>query len=112
MITSTLFGRVTEKSGELIDYNLTLEYYIISEPLCEEYSDMMRYGIKIKMTAEFTDGTTDEEIKEIRDIFYRRKDAESFIKLLLENKVTPTHLREIIEEYISDTLKLFSKSQI
>lgn len=103
---TTLYDSITEKSGELIDYNLTLEYYIVSEPLCAEYSDLMRYGVKIKMIAEFNDGTTDEEVKEIRDIFYRENDAEKFIKLLAENKVTPTHLREIVEEYISNSLKI------
>lgn len=106
MITTTLYGKTTEKSGELIDYNLTLEYYIVTEPLCAEYSDLLRYGVKIKMIAEFSDGTCDEEAQEIRDIFYRENDAKKFINLLLENKVTPTHLREVVEEYISNSLKI------
>lgn len=106
MVTTTLYGKSTETCGELIDYNLTLEYYIVTEPLCAQYTDLLRYGVKIKKIAEFSDGTSDEEAQEIRDIFYRPQDADKFMRLLMKNKVTPTHLREIVEEYISDSLKI------
>ncbi len=108
MINSTLFGTHTENAGELIDYKLTLKYYMITEPLCQKYSDMLRYGVKIKMLSEYPDGTKHEESKEIQDIFYRKKDAEEFLSTLLKNKVTPTHLREIVEDYISEKLKVIS----
>lgn len=108
MITTTLYATHTEKAGDLIDYNLILEYYIITEPLCKEYSDMLRYGAKIKMLSEFADGTKNEETKEIRDIFYRKNDAEDFLSILFKNKVTPTHFREVVENYISEKLRVIN----
>ena len=105
MIKTTLHSVCTEKAGALIDYNLTLKYYVISEPFCAEFTDLLKYGIKIKLIAEFEDGTSEEESKEIRDIFYRKQDADKFIKLLSDNKVTPTHLQDIVRDYIKDTIK-------
>lgn len=105
MIKTTLFGKLKEE--EITDYDLTLEYYMVTEPLCKEYSDLLRYGVKIKMIQVFPDGKTDEKSKEIRDIFYRKNDAEEFISLLIRNKVTPTHFREVVEDYISEKLKVY-----
>lgn len=108
MVNTTLYAKHTEKAGDLIDYNLTLEYYMITEPLCKEYSDMLRYGVKIKMISELPDGEKQEEAKEIRDIFYREKDAEDFISTLFKNKVTPTHFREVTENYISEKIRVMN----
>lgn len=108
MVKTTLYAKHIEEAGDLIDYNLTLEYYMVTEPLCKEYSDMLRYGVKIKMISEFPDNTSNEESKEIKDIFYRKKDAEDFLEVLLKNKVTPTHFREVVENYISEKLRVIS----
>ena len=105
MVKTVLHSIHKEKAGELIDYNLTLKYYIVSEPFCAEFTDLLRYGIKIKLIAEFEDGTSEEESKEIRDIFYREQDAYKFADILSKNSVTPTHLSDIVEEYIQDTLR-------
>lgn len=109
MVKTTLHSIHTEKAGELIDYNLTLKYYIVSEPFYAEYSDLLRYGVKIKLIAEFEDGTFEEESKEIRDIFYRKQDAEKFVEMLSKNSVTPTHLQDIVQDYIQDTLRAAKK---
>ena len=104
MVKTTLFGKTTEKSEDFKE--LKLEYYITSEPLCADYSDLMRYGIKINMILHHFDNTTTEESKEIRDIFYRKHDAEEFTEILMRNKVTPTHFREVVEDYVTSKLKV------
>lgn len=107
MVNIELYGKCDEKAGKEIDYDMTLEYYMISEPLCEEYSDLMRYGIKIVKTAVYKDGTVNTEQKEIRDIFYRKQEAQEFIKMLIANKVTPTGFLDVVEEYIASRLLVF-----
>ncbi len=106
MVTTTLFGKATKKRETFSDYDLNLEYYIVAEPLCADYSDLLRYGVKINMTLTYSDGRVTEESKEIRDIFYRKKDAEEFTEILVKNKVTPTHFREVVEDYITSKLKV------
>lgn len=106
MITRILFAKASEKGDSLSGYDVNLEYYIVTEPLCSDYSDLLRYGVKINMLLTSPDGRITEESKEIRDIFYRKNDAEEFVNLLVKNKVTPTHFREVVEDYITSKLKV------
>lgn len=96
------YGTCREKIEE--DFDLTLEYYMITEPLCEEYCDLLRYGAKIKMITQNGDSEPEEETSEIRDIFYRKSDAEEFMEVIMRNKVTPTGFHDIVKEYIQNRL--------
>lgn len=86
------------------DNNKTLEYYMITEPLCEEYCDLLRYGVKIRQLTKDINGEIKEEISEIRDIFYRRQDAEEFMETIMIKKVTPTAFHDIVKKYIQDKI--------
>ncbi len=101
-----LHGTYIEKAGENVPYDMVLEYYLTDELLCEKYSDLKRYGIMIKKTATFDDGTTKEETKQIKDVFYRLCDAEEFLDMLIRGKVTPMALEDIVGEYIESKLRV------
>ena len=95
-----LYGRATLQNG----YEMRIEYYLIPEKISQDYTDLMRYGVKIKMTSLFDGGGRAEEIKQITNVFYRLSDAEDFIRLLIRNKVTPVSLRDVVEDYIIESL--------
>ena len=99
-MTSSLCGTYIEKAGENIPYDMTIEYFMTEELLCSRYSDIKRYGVIIRKTCSFADGTTSSEEKQINDIFYRKNDADDFLDMLIRNRVTPMALEEIIQEYI------------
>ncbi len=81
-----------------------LAYYIIPENISVDYCDLMCYGVKIKKTTYFEGGGKTVETKQINNVFYRRKDAEEFIDLIMRNSVTPTTLRDVVEDYIVESL--------
>lgn len=89
MKNSILFGTYTQKAHELLPYDMILEYYLIEEHLCEEYSELKRYGITIKKTAVYPDGKTLEESKTVNDVFYKKKTQRSLSACLSE---TPLRL--------------------
>ena len=100
MENEILYGRAALKST----YEMRIEYYLIPEKISQDYTDLMRYGIKIKMTSYFEGGGKVVEMKQINNIFYRLGDAEEFLQLLIRNKVTPVSLRDVVEDYIIESL--------
>ena len=103
---STLYGTYKEKAGESLVYDMTLEYYLNEEYLCEQFSDLKRYGITIVKTSEYPDKKKTEECKTINDIFYKKDDACKFLDILIKNTVTPLSFRDVVEEYIISRLNV------
>lgn len=91
-------------------YGSELEYYLIEENISRDYCDLMCYGIKIKKTVYFEGGGKNVEINQINNVFYRKNEAEDFIKLILKNSVTPTTLRDVVEDYIVESLDRAKKT--
>lgn len=81
-----------------------LEYYLIPENISKDYCDLMCYGIKIKKTTYFEGGGKTVEIKQINNVFYRKKEAEEFLRVILRNTVTPSTLKDVVEDYIVESL--------
>lgn len=100
MESEALYGSARLESG----CDMRMEYYLISEKISQDYTDLMRYGVKIKLTSSFDGGGKAVEIKQINNIFYRLSDAEEFLKLLIRNKVTPVSLSDVVEDYIVESL--------
>ena len=46
------------------------------------------------------------DIKQIDNVFYRRKDADTFMNRIMENSVTPVELRDVVEDYIVAELSI------
>ncbi len=103
---STLYGTYKEKAGESLLYDMTLEYYLNEEYLCEQFSDLKRYGITIVKTSVYSDMKKTEESKTINDIFYKKEDACNFLDILIKNTVTPLSFQDVVEEYIISSLNM------
>ncbi len=87
-----------------------LEYYLIPEKISEAYCDLMCYGVKVKKTTYFEGGGKTVETKQINNVFYHKNEAEEFIKLILKNSVTPVTLRDVVEDYITDSIDRAKRS--
>ena len=96
-----LYGTIIEKPGSELEYELQLNYYLNKEPVSSDSLNPIRYGITIEKAAVFSSGSVKKEEKTINNIFYRRDDAEKFLKILIRGKVTPVTFAEIAEEYVS-----------
>ena len=96
MENELFFGKTTVNGNEKI----YLKYYLISEKISAEYCNLMSYGIKAEKTVLYDGGGKTVETKQINNVFYRRADAEKFLKIILKNKVTPVSLRDVVEDYI------------
>lgn len=84
--------------------DVELEYYLIPECISSAYCDLMCYGIKIKKTAYFEGGGKTVESKQINNVFYRKEDAERFLNIIIEGSVTPVTLRDVVEDYIVESI--------
>lgn len=88
--------------GEVDLLDMELSYYIVTEDISRRHCDLESYGVKVVKTQCSEGGGRIQETKEIDNIFYRKSDAEKFVKLIMDNKVTPMTLHEVVEDYISD----------
>lgn len=95
------YGRVSiGKTGET-----ALDYYLIRESIGENYCDLVRYGVKVVKTVLECGGGKTVELKQINNIFYRERDADDFLRLIMRNRVTPVSLMDVVEDYIIDTIR-------
>lgn len=88
------------------DCKLHLTYYMLTDNISEEYCDLMVYGAEIDKECFYKDGSHGHETKSMRELFFRHDEAESFIKLIARNSVTPMGLKYAVRDHISDRLKL------
>ncbi len=83
--------------GVTKEFPINLEYYKIHYNMPK--SETKPYGIGIIKTHE--DGVeTIMEKSEFNHIFSKEKEADNMLKLLIENRVTPVSLRDILEDYV------------
>lgn len=83
--------------GVTKEFPMNLEYYKIQNNVAK--SKEKPYGIGIIKTHEDNIETCVEK-SEFNHIFSKEKEADNMLKLLIENKVTPMCLREILEDYV------------
>ena len=104
MRNEILFGKVTarEPDGEA----MCLEYYMVPDPVSDEYSDIVNYGVKIKQVNSAPGGNRTVEVKQIDNVFYRECDARAFMRFITKNAVTPLILGEVVEDYIAESVTL------
>ena len=97
-----LYEKTKIKTAENGD-DINLEYFLLEDELEIENYTLKSYGIEIKKTicSDFRDLS---EVKQIPNVFFRKKEAVSFLKSLCEGGVTPTSLAGILEDYISESI--------
>ena len=101
MENSDLYGKVHMKENA----GVVLEYYLISEKISESYSELKSYGVRINKISHYDGGGKTVEMKQINNIFYRKPDAEEFLKYIMKNQVTPVSLRDVAEDYVIESLE-------
>lgn len=99
MESETLYNKVH------MNKNTVLEYYLISEDISEDYSGLKSYGVKINKVSRFAGGGKTVDMKQINNIFCRKKDAEEFLDCIVRNLVTPISLRDVAEDYVVESLE-------
>lgn len=87
-----------------------LEYYLIPENISQMYCDLKSYGVKVKKTIYSEGGGKTVETKQINNVFYRKNEAEEFIRLILRNSVTPVALRDVVDDYIIESIDKAKRS--
>lgn len=92
---------VNEKNGSKV----CLTYYLLTGCVNEEFCDLTVYGIEIARKVIHKDGKTEKDAKIIPDLFFVRKEAESFLEDISRKKVTPTDLKFAVREYIGERLQ-------
>ena len=78
------------------EFPMNLEYYKIHHDM--QKNTEKPYGIGIMKTHEDTLETRMEK-SEFSHIFSQEREAEKMLELLIENKVTPVTLRDILEDF-------------
>ena len=79
-------------------YNpIQLEYYKIYNS--EKQGERKPYGIGVIKRCS-NEIELDVEKREFNHIFSKENDADDMLELLLKNKVTPTSLRDILEDFV------------
>lgn len=82
---------------ETKEFPINLEYYKIHNCVSEEEKP---YGVGIMKTYKDTLETCMEK-SEFSHVFSQEQEAEKMLELLIENKVTPVTLRDILEDCAS-----------
>lgn len=101
MMNTSLYGTYIEKAGDNIEYDMTIEYYLLEQELVENQKELSRYGVAVKKTAVYPNGEKKSNTAEvITDIFCRIEDVKRFLDILITGRVTPMTFREITEEFV------------
>lgn len=90
--------------GKRIIHQMELCYYIIVTDISQKYCDLESYGVKIEKTVYSKGGGKSIQSSQINNIFYKQKDIEKFMDLIINNEVTPISLKDVVEDYIVDCL--------
>lgn len=106
MQTKTLYERKIENISGTSQCSSVLEYYIVERSIGEGYCELKSYGIKIIKQSIYEGGGKSEESKMINDIFFDYNDAQRFALMLAENMVTPSGLKNVIDDYVEKTIKM------
>lgn len=100
-----LFEEVYIKANEEIAYDIKLTYYLLTDSVSEEYCDLKVYGVEIDKSGKKPNGRNDCEKKIIGDLFFRKSEAEDFLRKISAGKVTPMGLKYVISDYIGERIQ-------
>lgn len=80
---------------------IQLEYYLVEENVSSQYTDMIRYGIRVIQTVIYPGGGKTVDMKQLNNVFYKREDAEEFMKSIIKKRIVPEGLKRYVENYIT-----------
>lgn len=74
---------------------IRLKYYQTKD--CKFSKNVKQYGVGVIKT-EVKDDEVNEEKQEFNHIFKKKDEVKNLLDMLLKNKVTPIHLRYVLED--------------
>lgn len=77
--------------------DINIQYFIVSEPICMEREDILRYGIMIHECCglQFVDGRC------FPNLFFNYEEVEYFIKMLMKFRITVKDFVNFLLGYLS-----------
>ncbi|MBR4172926.1 MAG: hypothetical protein IKR46_00980 [Clostridia bacterium] len=87
---------------------IKLTYYMITDSVREEYCDLKVYGAEIDKEEFFSENVCERESKMIKNLFFRKAEAEEFLKKLSSGSVTPMGLMSAVTEHINEQICRFT----
>ncbi len=103
-----LIKEICIEKGEDLPYKMKLSYYMLTDRVREEYCDLKVYGAEIEKTGFMDDGKIIHEKKVIKNLFFKRCEAEDFMSKLINGVVTPVGLKYAVQEHIGEQIRLLS----
>ena len=94
------YGGSCEKGKQEIQ----LEYYLVEESVSSQYTDMIRYGIRAVQTVIYPGGGKTVDMKQLNNVFYKREDADEFMKSIIKKRIIPDRLNNYVESYITSRI--------
>jgi len=101
------YREIAVSTDDSPSFNMKLTYYLLTESIREEYCDLKVYGAEI-FKESICDGKLERESKVIKNLFFRKQEAESFLDKLARNEVTPMGLKSAVTEHIGEQIKLLT----
>ena len=95
------YGRRCERGK----YERELDYYLVEENISEEYTDMIRYGIRIEQTVLYPGGGKTIDMRQLNNVFYSYDEANAFMRQLMNETAVPESLRNRVESYITHKMR-------
>lgn len=102
------FKEISVKTEDMPAGSIKLTYYLLTDSVREEYCDLLVYGAEIDKEVIFGGGVGENESKIIKNLFFRKQEAEDFLNKLVRNQVTPMGLKSAISEHIGEQIKLLA----
>ena len=100
-----LFDKIIINTDYEMQHRIRLTYYMITESVREEYCDLKVYGVEIDKEEFFPDGICKRDSKIIKNLFFRRIEAENFLKRLVRGSVMPIGLKAAVSEHINEQIR-------
>ncbi len=94
-----LFNEIYVNTDSEPPQPMRLTYYLLIENISDEHCDLKVYGAEIE---KLTGGKIEKKI--MNDLFFRRSDAEDFMRRISSCAVTPMGLKYAVQEHISERL--------
>lgn len=100
------FDSITLQVEDEPSCQMTLTYYLLVSSAGTECGGFNVYGVEIHKQA----GAVAER-KIIRDLFFKRGEAEEFLRLICRNQVTPMGLKYVVKDYVCDKIQQLSSGE-
>ena len=99
-----LYDKIISETDDVVPVKMILTYYLLTDKVSEEYCDLTVYGTEIVKECFRPNGSSEVECKILKDLFFRRSEADAFMHKLIRNQVTPMGLKYAVKDHICEKI--------